>query len=68
LPAKAPRRSFTSQLGGIGVHPPIDNSDDAPGLVQATAGLGGGSGAADGLNAAGFDIDVSPQQFLTAPQ
>jgi hypothetical protein len=32
------------------------------------AGLGGGSGAADGLNAAGFDTNVSQQQFLTAPQ
>jgi hypothetical protein len=32
------------------------------------AGLGGGSGAADGLNAAGFGIDASQQQFLTAPQ
>jgi hypothetical protein len=31
------------------------------------AAVGGASGA-DGLNAAGFDIDVSPQQFLTAPQ
>jgi len=29
---------------------------------------GYGSGAADGLNAAGFDIDVSEQQLLTAPQ
>jgi hypothetical protein len=36
--------------------------------MQAMAGLGGGSGASDGLNAAGFDTDVSPQQFLTAPQ
>jgi hypothetical protein len=36
--------------------------------MQAMAGLGGGSGAADRLNAAGFDIDVPQQQFLTAPQ
>jgi hypothetical protein len=28
----------------------------------------GGSGASDGLNAPGFDIDVSQPQFLTAPQ
>jgi hypothetical protein len=55
------------QLGGIGVDPPIDNSGDAAGLVQAMAGVGG-SGAADGLNAPGFDIDVPQQQFLTAPQ
>jgi hypothetical protein len=40
---------------------------DAAALVQAMAGLGGASGA-DGLNPAGFDIDVSQQQFLTAPQ
>jgi hypothetical protein len=36
--------------------------------MQAMAGLGSGSDPADGLNAAGFDTDVSPQQFLTAPQ
>jgi hypothetical protein len=41
---------------------------DAGAPMQAMAGLGGGSGASDGLNAAGFDTDVSPQQFLTAPQ
>ena len=55
------------QLGALGVDPPIDNSGDAAALVQAMAGVGG-SGGADGLNAAGFDIDVSQQQFLTAPQ
>jgi hypothetical protein len=56
------------QLGGLGVDPPVDNTGDAAGLVQAMAAVGGGSGGAEGLNAAGFDIDVSQQQFLTTPQ
>jgi hypothetical protein len=56
------------QLGGLGVDPPVDNAGDAGALVQVMAGFGGGSGAADGLNAAGFGADVSQQQFLTAPQ
>ena len=37
-------------------------------LAQAMAGLGGGSGAADGLNTAPLGADTSQQQFLTAPQ
>jgi hypothetical protein len=37
-------------------------------LVQAMAGFGGGSGAADGLNAAPLGPDTSQQTFLTTPQ
>jgi hypothetical protein len=37
-------------------------------LVHAMAGFGGGSGAADGLNAAPASTDTSQQTFLTTPQ
>ena len=36
-------------------------------LVQAMAGFGGGSGAADGLNASLVSADPSQQTFLTTP-
>src|SRR5262249_44787370 len=37
-------------------------------LAQAMAGLGGGSGTADGLNTAPLGADTSQQQFLATPQ
>jgi hypothetical protein len=37
-------------------------------LVQAMAAFGGGSGAADSLNAAPLSADTSQQTFLTTPQ
>jgi hypothetical protein len=37
-------------------------------LVQAMAGFGGGSGAADSLNTTPLGADTSQQQFLTTPQ
>jgi hypothetical protein len=36
-------------------------------LVQAMASFGGGSGAADGLNAAPISADTSQQTLLTTP-
>src|SRR5215470_10869224 len=40
------------QLGGFAVDPPTDNSGNVGQLVQAMAGFGGGSGAANSLNTA----------------
>jgi hypothetical protein len=60
------------QLGGLAVDPPTgagaftDGSSDQ--LVQAMAGFGGGSGAADGLSAAPFGADTSQQPLLTTSQ
>jgi hypothetical protein len=56
------------QLGGFAVDPPTDNSGDVGPLVQAMAGFGADSGAADGLNAAPLGADTSQQQLLTTPQ
>jgi VCBS repeat-containing protein len=59
------------QLGGFAADPPTvsgtftDISNDQ--LVQAMAGFGGGSGAADGLDAASLGADTSQQTFLTTP-
>jgi hypothetical protein len=62
------------QLGGFAptfsAAPPIqfaamDGSTSQ--LVQAMAGFGGGSGAADGLNAAPLGPDTSQQTLLTTP-
>jgi hypothetical protein len=70
------------QLGGIAVDPPtgaggtmdqpaagaMGQSDDSTAqLVQAMAGFGGGSGAADGLNAVPLAADMSQQSLLTTP-
>jgi hypothetical protein len=62
------------QLGGFAVDPPTassasmgDSSQVAP-LVQAMAGFGGGSGAADGLNTAALGTDTSPEPLLTMSQ
>jgi hypothetical protein len=43
-----------------------DNSTDQ--LVQAMAGLGGGSDGGDGLNAGLGSAETSQQPFLTTPQ
>jgi hypothetical protein len=59
------------QLGGFAVDPPtasMGDASEAAQLVQAMAGFGGGSGAADGLNAAALAADTSQQAFLTTPQ
>jgi hypothetical protein len=59
------------QLGGFAVDPPAGSMGDASQaaqLVQAMAGFGGGSGAADGLNTAALGADTSPQPLLTTPQ
>jgi hypothetical protein len=60
------------QLGGFAVDPPTvsgtfaDMSNDQ--LVQAMAGFGGGSGAADGLNTELPNTDASQQSFLATSQ
>jgi hypothetical protein len=60
------------QLGGFAADPPaasMGSSDASTSrLVQAMAGFGGGSGAADALNAASLNPDTSQQTFLTTPQ
>ena len=63
------------QLGGFAADPPtssMGSSDGQPGstaqLVQAMAGFGGGSGAADSLNIAPLGADTSQQSLLTTPQ
>jgi hypothetical protein len=56
------------QLGGFAVDPPANDSGDLGQLVQAMAGLGGGSGVADGSNAGFVNADASQQTLLTAPQ
>jgi hypothetical protein len=43
------------------------DSSQASQLVQAMAGFGGGSGAADGLNTVPLGADTSQQQLLTTP-
>jgi hypothetical protein len=59
------------QTGSIAAAPPsasMGSSDASTSqLVQAMAGFGGGSGAADSLNAAAVGADTSQQTFLTAP-
>jgi hypothetical protein len=50
----------------------MGGSDNQPAsnaqLLQAMASFGGGSGAADGLNAVPLGADMSQQTFLTTPQ
>jgi hypothetical protein len=62
-------------LGGLAVDPPtgaggaMGASDDSTSqLVQAMAGFGGGSGAADGMNSALGADALQQQQLLTSPQ
>jgi probable HAF family extracellular repeat protein len=54
------------QLGGFAVDPPTDDAS-AGQLVQAMAGFGAGSGAADGFTTS-LGPDTSQQTFLTTPQ
>jgi hypothetical protein len=60
------------QLGGFAADPPsapAGGSDGATSqIVQAMAGFGGGSGAAESLNTAALGADTSQQTFLAAPQ
>jgi hypothetical protein len=60
------------QLGGFAADPPTGSMGSLDGstsqLVQAMAGFGGSSGAADGLNAGFVNADTSQQAFLTTPQ
>jgi hypothetical protein len=55
------------QLGGLAVDPPTDDAGVGL-LVQAMAGFGDGSGAADGLNAGVVSADASQQTVLATPQ
>jgi hypothetical protein len=59
-------------VGGFAADPPTGSMGSSDGstsqLVQAMAGFGGSSGAADGLNAAPFSADTSQQPLLTTPQ
>jgi uncharacterized repeat protein (TIGR01451 family) len=58
------------QLGGFAADPaPASGSlGSTAQLVQAMAGLGGGGGAAQGLNTPPLNADASQQTFLTQPQ
>ncbi len=62
------------QLGGFAVDPPtgsaasMGNSNQVAQLVQAMAGFGGSSGAAESLNTAILGADTSQQPLLTTPQ
>ncbi len=56
------------QLGGFAADPPtgsMGSSGSTSHLVQAMAGFGGGSGAADNLNTVPLGADMS---LLTTPQ
>ena len=61
------------QLGGFAALPPtastgsVDGSSQAAQLVQAMAGFGSGSGAAESLNTAPLGSDTSQQPLLTMP-
>jgi hypothetical protein len=59
------------QLGGFAVDPPtgsMGGSSQAAQLVQAMAGFGGGSGAADSSSTVPLGGDTSPQSVLATPQ
>jgi hypothetical protein len=60
------------QLGGFAVDPPSAPAGGSDGstsqLVQAMAGFGAGSGAADGSYTAPLTADTSQQPLLTTPQ
>jgi hypothetical protein len=55
------------QLGGFAAAPSTASMGDSSQLVQAMAGFGGSSGAADGANAVAL-ADTSQQPLLTTPQ
>src|SRR5262249_28821567 len=59
------------QLGGFAADPPtgaMGSSGSTSQLVQAMAGFGGGSGAADSLSTVPLGAETSRQSFLTTPQ
>jgi hypothetical protein len=59
------------QLGGFAADPPtgsMGSSGSTSQLVQAMAGFGGGSGAAESLNTVQLGADMSQQPLLTTPQ
>ena len=62
------------QLGGFAADPPTGStastgdSSQAAQLVQARAGFGAGSGAAETLNTVALGADTSQQSLLTIPQ
>jgi hypothetical protein len=58
------------QLGGFAADPPTASmsSDSTAQLVQAMAGFGGGSGAAESLNNGLLGADTQQQALLTTPQ
>jgi hypothetical protein len=59
------------QLGGFAADPPtgsMGSSGSTSQLVQAMAGFGGGSGAAENLSAASLGAETSQQPLLTTPQ
>jgi hypothetical protein len=57
------------QLGGFAPTNSVPGPvPDVSQLVQAMAGFAGGSGAAEGLNAAPLGADMSQQTLLTIPQ
>ena len=59
------------QLGGFAVDPPtasIGDASEVAQLVQAMAGFGSGSGAADDLDIAALAADAAEQSLLTPPQ
>ena len=58
------------QLGGFAVDPPttsMGDSSQSAQLVQAMAGFGGSSGAANSLNTVAPGADTSQQPLLTTP-
>jgi len=55
-------------VDGIAADPPSGAGTSTAQLVQAMAGFGGGSGAADGLNTAPLSAETSQQPLLTTPQ
>jgi len=57
------------QVGGFAAEPPAGSSAGSTSqLVQAMAGFGSGSGAAEGLNTGLVSADASQQTLLTTPQ
>jgi hypothetical protein len=62
------------QLGGFAANAPtasnasMGDSSQVFQLVQAMAGFGGGSGAAESLNTVALGADASQQSLLTMPQ
>jgi hypothetical protein len=57
-------------LGGFAADPPTGSmgTGSTSQLVQAMAGFGGGSGAAESLSTVALGADTSQQPLLTTPQ